>query len=233
MILAAGEGRRMRPLTEHCPKPLLCLDDRPMIEHHIARLAAVGVRDIVINIAYLAEQIRGTLGDGQRWGVNIVYSYEEHALETGGGVQQALPLLGEQPFLLLNGDVLSDFPLATLTSMSLPQSKLGHFILVPNPPHHPFGDFALAENGLLLGKDEHAPEPHYTFSGISLIRPELVASYPSRRAVFPLNEAFQWALAQRALSAELYCGSWIDVGTPERLTEARAYVAAQAGSFTG
>ena len=206
MILAAGEGRRMRPLTEHCPKPLLPLGDRPMIEHHIARLAAAGVTDIVINIAYLAEQIRQALGDGERWGVRIAYSYESQALETGGGVAQALPLLGEEPFLLINGDVLSDFPLDTLTTFSLPAGRLGHFILVPNPSHHPLGDFSLTANGLLQARDEDPVGRHYTFSGISLIRPELVANYPSRRAVFPLNEAFQWALAQQALSAELYRG---------------------------
>lgn len=211
MILAAGRGERMRPLTEHTPKPLLKVAGKMLIQYHIERLAAAGVNDIVVNIAYLGQQIRDALGSGENFGVNLIYSQEPEPLETAGAILHALPLLGDAPFLLVNGDVWTDFPFAELRQQSLGSAK-GKLVLVPNPEHNPEGDFSI-EAGFLTEKTQ----PAYTFSGISLLHPNLVAQYPEKRQKFALLEVFKFALARQELAAEVYKGEWWDIGTVERL----------------
>ncbi|WP_111641035.1 N-acetylmuramate alpha-1-phosphate uridylyltransferase MurU [Marinimicrobium alkaliphilum] len=215
MILAAGLGKRMRPLTDHTPKPLLPVAGKPLIQYHLEGLAAAGVSDVVINLAYLGEQIEAFVGTGAAFGVRVHYSREPEPLETGGALVRALPLLGEAPFILVNGDVWSDYPLLDLVSATLPDAQDGHLVLVPNPEFHGDGDFALPQNPGLIG----VQGPRFTFSGISLLRPRLIAEYPERRLRFALVETLRWAIARGALSGELYHGRWNDVGTPARLAE--------------
>jgi len=207
MILAAGRGERMRPLTDHTPKPLLEAGGKPLIVHHIERLAAAGVREIVINHAHLGEQIEAALGDGARWGVHIHYSPEGKALETGGGIFRALPLLGPAPFLVVNGDIWTDLEFSQL---HLPEGLLAHLVLVENPPHNPNGDFALAQRFVLS-----QGEPRYTFSGIGVYRPDLFRD--CQPGAFPLAPLLRRAMDVGLVSGELYSGHWSDVGTPARL----------------
>lgn len=214
MVLAAGLGRRMRPLTDHTPKPLLNVGGKPLLQYHLEALAGAGVRDVVINTAYLGDQIQAFAGHGARWGLTIQYSEETEPLETGGAIHRALPLLGDEPFLLLNGDVYTDFPLASLTQRPLHPDALGRLLLVPNQPFHPEGDFGLTDSGHLT-----LQSPRLTFAGISLLRPGLIAHYPNRRDVFPLLEALLPALQAGQLEGLSYEGYWNDVGTPERLAD--------------
>lgn len=209
MILAAGRGERMRPLTDRTPKPLLPVAGRPLIEHHIASLAAAGIREIVINVSWLGQQIVDTLGDGTRFGVKLQYSREEPApLETAGGIRRALPLLGEAPFVVVNGDVWTDYPLGRLQ----PPAGLVHLVLVDNPPHHEQGDFVLADGRVGVGDGARL-----TFSGIGVYRPELFAGLPD--GAYPLAPLLRAAMAQGQVSGEHYRGRWMDVGTPARLAE--------------
>lgn len=207
MILAAGRGERMRPLTDRTPKPLLAAGGRPLIGHHLAALARAGVREVVINHAHLGAQIEAALGDGAAYGLHIRYSREETALETGGGIFQALPLLGPDPFIVVNGDVWTDI---TLDRLRLADADLAHLVLVDNPAHHPAGDFVLdgdrvrAEGG-----------PRLTFSGIAVYRPALFEGCSPGR--FPLAPLLRAAMAAGRVSGEHHRGRWIDVGTPERL----------------
>ncbi len=216
MILAAGLGTRMRPLTLNCPKPLIKAGGEALIIHQIKRLAAAGMTELVINHAWLGEQIEAVLGDGSVWGVSIQYSAETKPLETGGGILQALPLLGDQPFLLVNGDVFCDAPLAEL---SLKPGDLAQLLLVPNPEHNPQGDFAL-DNGRVV--TEGAPE-RYTFAGISVLAPELFAA--CRPGAFPLAPLLRRAIAAGRVGAQLHSGYWQDVGTLERLAALETYLA--------
>ncbi|MEZ5452395.1 MAG: nucleotidyltransferase family protein [Thiothrix sp.] len=211
MILAAGHGTRMRPLTDHTPKPLLLAGGKPLIVWHIEKLARAGFRDIVINLAWLGWKIPQALGDGSRWDVRLHYSDEqqEGALETAGGIIKALPLLGSEPFLVVNGDVWCDYPCLPLT---LANNDLAHLVLVNNPTHHPQGDFALPEQRVL-----DAGEPRYTFSGIGYYRPQLFAGLPYGKR--PLAPLLREVMAQEKVSGELFSGDWRDIGTPERLTE--------------
>lgn len=211
MLLAAGRGERMRPLTDQCPKPLLPVAGRPLIVWHLERLAAAGLRDVVINLSWLGEQIAAALGDGARHGVRITYSREPWpALETGGGLLQALPLLGDGPFLLVNGDVFTDIPFGEL---ALPPGDLAHLVLVPNPPHHPRGDFHLDADGRIVDD----PGERLTYSGVAVIDPALFdGATPGR---FPL---LPWLLKARAagrLGGRRHAGRWLDIGTPERLAQ--------------
>tara|TARA_R100000900_G_scaffold78960_2_gene62175 strand:+ start:801 stop:1487 length:687 start_codon:yes stop_codon:yes gene_type:complete len=215
MILAAGLGKRMRPLTDHTPKPLLAVGGKPLLQYHLEALAQAGVREVIINTAYLAEKIEQFAGDGNRFGLAIHYSREPEPLETGGAIYRALPLLGEAPFLLINGDVWTDFPLPTLTEPILPDSALGRLLLVPNPTFHPRGDFSLSASRVGLATDAE----RYTFAGVSLLRPALVARYPERRSVFPLLEALRPAIEAGQLEGRVHHGQWSDVGTPERLSQ--------------
>jgi len=218
MILAAGLGKRMRPLTDHTPKPLLSVAGKPLLQYHLEKLQQAGIREVVINLAYLGEQIRRFVGDGQAFGLAVHYSEEPEPLETGGALLQALPLLGEAPFLLINGDVWTDYPLTELAQPALPDSIDGRLLLVPNPEFHPVGDFALTDDQRLsLAEDA----PRHTFAGISLLRPGLIADYPKKRRLFPLLEALQPAITAGRLEGRLHTGAWSDVGTPERLTQLR------------
>ncbi len=211
MILAAGRGERMRPLTDRLPKPLLEAGGKPLIVWHIEKLAAAGFYDLVINHAHLGGQIEAALGNGRQFGVSIRYSPEEEALETAGGIAHALPLLGEQPFLVVNGDVFCEIDYAGIKALE--DDDLAWLLLVDNPAHNPQGDFAL-ERGRVIGQGPAM----YTFSGIGVYHPALFAGVPvgSKAKLAPL---LRTAMASGKVGGELYRGRWMDIGTPERLTE--------------
>lgn len=208
MILAAGRGERMRPLTDHTPKPLLKVGGKPLIAWHLERLAAAGFQDIVINHAHLGEQIESALGDGSQWGVRIQYSPEKIALETAGGIANAMPLLGNAPFLVVNGDVYTDIDFGTL---KLVPPNLAHLVMVNNPPQHAAGDFALSSGKLSADGTEKL-----TFSGIGIYQPSLFASIVRGDAV-KLAPLLKAAMAQGLVSGSHHEGAWHDIGTPERL----------------
>jgi N-acetyl-alpha-D-muramate 1-phosphate uridylyltransferase len=211
MILAAGRGERMRPLTLDRPKPLLEVGGETLIERHLHALVAAGFTDVVINLSWLGEQICAVLGDGTRLGAAIRYSDEgPEPLETGGGMFRALPLLGPAPFLALNGDVWTDYPYARLHDRLRP-GDLAHLVLVPNPQHNSEGDFVLMAGRMLDG----APGERFTFSGIGVYRPDLFDR--CQGGVFKLAPLLRAAARAGRVSAELYAGEWLDIGTPERL----------------
>lgn len=207
MILAAGRGERMRPLTDRVPKPLLEAGGQPLIGHHLAALARAGVRDVVINHAHLGAKIEAALGDGAAYRLRIRYSPEEAALETGGGIFRALPLLGPAPFIVVNGDVWTDFDPARL---HLAESDLAHLVLVDNPTHHPAGDFVLEGDRV-----RDAGGPRLTFGGLGVYRPTLFDGCAPGR--FPLAPLLRSAMATGRVGGEHHRGLWVDVGTPERL----------------
>lgn len=211
MILAAGRGERMRPLTDHCPKPLLQVGGKALIEYHIEALAGAGITGIVINHAWLGAQIETALGDGQRYGVRLNYSPEPVALETAGGIVQALPRLGET-FVVINADIWSDYPFARLPEEP---AGLAHLVMVDNPAHHRQGDFAL--QGDQLGEQG---EPRLTFSGIGVYRAELFAGLAP--GVRPLGPLLRQAMQAGKVSGEHYRGQWWDIGTPQRLAQLNA-----------
>jgi len=214
MILAAGRGERMRPLTDTVPKPLLRIGGAALIEYLIRGLARAGFRDLVINHSYLGDAIEAALGDGGRYGVRIRYSPEPGGpLETGGGIRQALPLLGDV-FLVVNGDIWTDYPFERLARSP---AGMAHLVLVDNPPHHPHGDFALRDGRLVPG------EPALTFAGIGVYRAELFAECAPGR--FPLAPLLRRAMEQQVATAEHYRGTWFDIGTPERLQALEARLA--------
>ena len=213
MLLAAGVGERMRPLTDHTPKPLLQVAGIPLIEHHIRRLAEAGLVDLVINVSHLATQIIEYCGDGSRWGVSIAYSKETAALETAGGIINAMPLLGDRAFMLVNGDVWTDYPFAKLAARTLDNDA--HLVLVDNPPQHPLGDYSLDGEGQLSLKPSESMG--YTYAGLGLYTPRFFAGIaPGKRALRPLLDK---AIARRTADGEYYRGDWVDVGTPGRLKE--------------
>lgn len=218
MILAAGLGKRLRPLTERLPKALVEVGGKPLIEHHIEKLAAVGIRELVINVSWLGEQLERRLGQGGRLGVDIRWSHEPEPLETGGGIRQALALLGSRPFALISADVWSDYDYGCLPR-TLEGGTNAHLILVPNPPHHPMGDYRLTADGRVRGAE--AGQPSLTFSGIAVVAPALVQGFPAG-ATFPLRDALASALVAGAVCGEVHGGRWSDVGTPQRLADLRA-----------
>jgi len=220
MILAAGLGTRMRPLTDHTPKPMLKAGGLPLIEHQIRRLVKAGIRDIVINHAYLGEQIEAYCGNGEKWQCRIQYSAEAEPLETGGGIFKALPLLGNEPFLLVNGDVWCDLDYQCLVNAQWQQK--GHLVLVANPEHNPMGDFALsaAENGQSIVSEHGSPK--WTFSGVSVLNPSLFEGCSA--GVFKLAPLLKDAMAEQNVTGEVYEGYWLDVGTPNRLAELDAHI---------
>ncbi|GFZ76072.1 nucleotidyltransferase [Pseudohongiella nitratireducens] len=221
MVLAAGQGRRMLPLTETVPKPLLEVAGCPLIEWQIQSLARAGVRDLVVNLHYLGEAIQARLGNGEHLGVSIEYSTEDVLLETAGGINQALPLLGEAPFIICNGDVWTDFDYQKLASLSLPDGQLAHLVLVPNAKHHPGGDFWLDQEGMLSSVRPNEVENtclgKYTYAGIALLSPALFAGLPSGPQ--PLAPLLRQAMDAGCVSGQLFQGQWVDVGTPERLAQ--------------
>lgn len=232
MILAAGRGERMRPLTDNIPKPLLPIAGKPLIAYHLIALANAGIRQVVINLAYLGQQIQNTLGDGHNYGVHIDYSFEPQVLETGGGIYQALPLLGSEPFIVLSADIWTDYPLQRLLQR-LPHSfnGLAHLVMVDNPEFHPHGDFCL-HNGLLYNDplsvvnkttgnitngttDNTTDKPSkLTFANIGIYRPELFQH--CQAGVFPLINVLNPAIADGKISGEYYQGDWANLGTPRQ-----------------
>ncbi len=213
MILAAGRGERLRPLTDRAPKPLLEVHGKALIAWHLEALARAGVLEVVINLAWLGEQIRTALGNGERYGVKLHYSQEPvGALEAGGGIHQALPLLGAAPFILVNGDIYTDFD---FTKLGIGARSLAHLVLVPNPVQHPRGDFSLQD-----GNIGELDTPRYTYAGIGMYRPEFFAGCQPGR--FPLLPLQRKAAAAQRLQGEPYLGRWTDVGTVERLAALNA-----------
>ena len=217
MILAAGRGERMRPLTDHCPKPLLPAGGKPLLQWHIEALAAVGITGIVINHAHLGQQIEDYFGDGSAFGVQLSYSAEATALETAGGIRKALHILGDAPFLVINGDVACDWPLAQTLEIAgkWREGQLAHLVMVSNPMHNPTGDFAL------LGSAVKQPEPGettFTFSGIGVYHPSLFSKLKVGE-VAKLAPLLRQAMAAGKVQGELFNGFWMDIGTPERLEE--------------
>lgn len=231
MVFAAGRGERMRPLTDQTPKPLLEVAGRTLIEHHLERIANAGIDEVVINIAWLGEQIVERLGDGRAYGLRIHWSREpEGALETGGGLLHALPLLGDAPFLLVNADIWIDRDFATL-----PREPAGsaHLVLVDNPAHHRTGDFFLDEAGRVRDQQPEAGSAsRLTYAGLGVFRPSLLAGWrgvighaPGAREHpprFPLAPVLRAAARDGRVTGEHHAGDWTDVGTPERLAELRA-----------
>ena len=208
MVLAAGRGERLRPLTDHTPKPMLMVRGKPLVVWHLEALARAGVREVVINLSWLGASIRQALGGGEQFGLQIQYSEEpEGALEVGGGIFRALPLLGADPFIVVNGDTYTDLDFAKL---DIAPAALAHLVLVPNPEHHPGGDFVLQGREVSIGA-----APRLTYSGIGVYRPELFGRCAAGR--FPLLPVLREAIAARRLSGERYDGRWTDVGSVQRL----------------
>ena len=225
MILAAGRGTRMAPLTDHVPKPMIKVAGKPLIEHQVERLVAAGFTDIIINHAYLGEQIEAHLKDGKQLGCRIQYSAESQALETAGGIMQALPLLGDAPFLVVNGDVWLDFDYRKLNDFKL--NGLAHLVLVNNPAFHEQGDFYLClnENGpamVSMDNPNLKNETKFTFSGLSILDPKLFLNYKPGilKLLLPLKDAMK----NKQVSGELYKGYWLDVGTPARLDSLKSHL---------
>lgn len=216
MILAAGRGERMRPLTDLLPKPLLAVAGKPLIHYHLEALRAAAVQDIVINHAWLGHLLPQYLGSGEQFGLNISYSDEgAEGLETAGGIKKALPLLGNSPFIVVNGDVFCDYPYQHLTKKLLPDS-LAHLVLVPNPPQHPKGDFGINDEGYAQSEATQS----FTFSGIAVYRPEFFSAVAEGKQ--KLAPYLRQAMHQNKVTAELYQGVWHDIGTVQRLTELSA-----------
>ena len=216
VVLAAGKGERLRPLTETTPKPLIEVRGKPLIVHHLERLRDSGLTQLHINTSWLADKLQTALGDGSRYGVHIHYSYEgPEPLETGGGLFKMLPALGRDPFLVVNGDVFTDFPFETLKHKLKPDF-LAHLVMVANPEHHPKGDFHLSPAGHLRLEGE----PKLTYSGIGVYKGEFFKD--CRAGKFPLLPLLKQAMAQEALSGEHYKGQWSDVGTLESLNKLTA-----------
>ena len=211
IILAAGEGRRMKPLTDTRPKPLIKVAKKSLLERHIEGLAGAGFTEIVVNASYFASQIVDFCDDRQFGDARVTVVVEETPLETAGGIVNALPLLGERPFVVVNGDVYTDFALARLQALDL-QDDLAHLVMAPNPEHHPAGDFVL-KNGRLLARGQ----PRVTYAGLSVMSPQLFEGMkPGKSALRPLLDT---AIIEARLSGQLWSGLWSDVGTPERLRE--------------
>lgn len=215
MILAAGLGNRMRPLTLYKPKPLLEVGGKPLIVWHIEKLKSIGVSEIIINSAWLADKLIGALGDGSQFGVNIRWTREDEGLETAGGIINALPLLGEEPFILVNGDVWTQFDFAQLLELDL-QEDLAHLVLVPNPLQHPQGDFTLLDGRAYTFEQEKEGE-NLTYSGIAVIHPRLFQGLEWGKR--PLAPLLKDAMHNHRISAAKMAEMWVDVGTPERLMQ--------------
>ena len=215
MILAAGLGNRMRPLTLHTPKPLLEVGGKPLIVWHIEKLQKIGVTEIVINTAWLGEKLANALGDGSQFGVKILWSHEGEGLETAGGIVNALPLLGDEPFILVNGDVWTTMDFASLLNVEL-GNKQAHLVLVDNPPQHLKGDFILSNGLAYTFEQEQSGEP-FTYSGIAVLHSRMFAGLETGKR--PLAPLLKQAMQQQQVSAEKMQAVWVDVGTPERLQQ--------------
>jgi N-acetyl-alpha-D-muramate 1-phosphate uridylyltransferase len=227
MILAAGRGERMRPLTDRVPKPLIEAGGRPLIAHLIERLARAGFTDLVVNVAHLADLVERGLGDGSRYGVNIAYSREQQALETGGGIAYALPLLGDAPFVVVNSDIYCDYDFTRLTAAAdalRSGAACAHLVLVDNPSHHPGGDFSLFGSGVSADGAQRL-----TFSGIGVYASELFAGV-QRGAKCQLAALLRPEMARGRVRGEHHAGLWMDIGTPDRLAELERLLVPRRGS---
>lgn len=208
MLLAAGRGERLRPITDSVPKPLVRVGGRPLIAWHLVRLAQAGVREVVINLSWLGEKVRAALGDGREFGVHITWSEEGPLpLETGGGILKALPALAPGPFLVVSADIWTDIDFARIR---IPEGSQAHLVLIPNPPHHTRGDFGL-EEGLVVDREHD----RFTYANVGIYRAELFDGFNAGR--FPLLTVLRRGIAAQAVSGEIHRGEWCDVGTPERL----------------
>jgi MurNAc alpha-1-phosphate uridylyltransferase len=217
MILAAGRGERMRPLTDRTPKPLLKVGGRSLLEYHLLALRAAGIVDVTVNSAHLSEQVSDFLGDGARWQMRFCHSPEpDGALETGGGIFNALRFLGDDAFVVVNGDIWCDFDYSRIPRL---RHQLAHLVLVDNPPHNPRGDFALRRTRVV-----EDPAKQLTFSGISVLHPQLFAGCQPGR--FPLAPLLRRAIGSGHVSGEHYRGRWSDIGTPQRLAALEAELSA-------
>jgi MurNAc alpha-1-phosphate uridylyltransferase len=217
MILAAGHGKRMLPLTEHTPKPLLTVKGKSFLEHHLSAFARAGIENIVINLGYLGHKIEKAIGNGHAFNVNVEYSYEDPILETGGGIAKALPLLGTEPFIVVSGDIFTDYPF-----QQLPKQPLGlvHLVLTDNPPHHPTGDFGLEERQGIHYVIEANTDPLqilFNFAGIAVYRSELFTDCP--KGIFPVAPLIRKAIQANKATGEHYAGIWHNIGTPEQLQD--------------
>jgi len=212
MILAAGRGLRMGALTKETPKPLLIFKGKPLIVWHIEKLSAAGFTDIVINVSYLAEKIKGYLGNGSQWGVRIFFSDENPVLETAGGIKKALHLLKSDPFLVINSDIYSDINYAELYELNLPKSIEGLLFFVKNPLHNPAGDFLLGEDGVIMNNGAIKK----TFSGVGIYRPNFFYGLPNNESI-KLSDVLKEKAEKKLIKGKLFNGLWIDIGTPERL----------------
>lgn len=220
MLLAAGRGERLRPLTDSVPKALVEAGGKALIAWHLERLARAGIREAVINLAHLGEKISQRIGDGARFGLQVSYSREPERLETAGGIANARPLLGEAPFLLVNADVYCEVDFARLKAVTLGR-RLAHLVLVPNPPHRTAGDFSLRDG--LVGS---GAAPRYTYAGIAVMSPELVGGVP-RGEKAPLAPLLYAAAARGLVGGEVFEGLWQDVGTPQRLADLESQLRAR------
>ncbi len=218
MILAAGRGKRLRPITDITPKPLVQVGGKPLIQYHIEALVLAGVTDIVVNVAWLAEQLIDFLGDGSQFGASIQVVEEAQALETGGGIFNALPLLGDEPFIVVNADVWSDYPIANLLAVEFSSEQLAHLVLIDNPAENRDGDFSVGDNGFCVD------EPGLTFSGYRVFSPKLFGG--SEAGYFSVVPLLKKAMAQSLVTAEYYTGQWVDVGTAERLEQLNTQLSA-------
>ena len=212
MILAAGRGERMGNLTQNCPKPLLKVKGRCLIDWHLIKLCEAGFKDIVINVAYLSKEIIEFVGDGSKWRLNISISEEEQALETAGGIKKAIKYLGDEPFLVINADIFSDYNYKNLKMTSLQKKSLGHLVLVNNPEHNLKGDFGIMDDGILIMNSER----RLTFSGIAIYDPKFFSELAEGNKI-KLAPILEIAINKKCIQGELFEGLWSDVGTPERL----------------
>jgi len=212
MILAAGRGERMGNLTQNCPKPLLKVKGRSLIDWHLIKLCEAGFKDIVINVAYLSKEIIEFVGDGSKWGLNISISEEKQALETAGGIKKAIKYLGDEPFAVINADIFSDYNYENLKARSLQNNSMGHLVLVNNPEHNLKGDFGIMDNGILTMNSERS----LTFSGIAIYDPKFFSELAEGNKI-KLAPILEIAINKKCIQGELFEGLWSDVGTPERL----------------
>ena len=212
MILAAGRGERMGNLTQNCPKPLLKVKGRCLIDWHLIKLYDAGFKDVVINVAYLSKEIIEFVGDGSKWGLNISISEEEQALETAGGIKKAIKYLGDEPFAVINADIFSDYNYKNLKNRSLQSKSMGHLVLVNNPEHNPKGDFGIMDDGILTMNSERP----LTFSGIAIYDPKFFSELAEGNKI-KLAPILEIAINKKCIQGELFDGLWSDVGTPERL----------------
>ena len=218
MILSAGLGNRLRPLTDTIPKPMLPVSGKPILQRHIEKLVGVGIKDLVINTHWLAHEIENYFGTGHRLGAQIQWSREDTLLETGGGIANALPLLGEDPFLLINGDIWIDYPINSLMERGIDQGTDAHLVMVENPEHNKKGDFFIQEGTVVSGPDA-ASDARVTFSGLSMLRPDIFKKEKLGRRVFPLRDILLPLIQLGRVTGELFGGYWCDVGTHERYLE--------------